>query len=291
MMGKIIDISKYQTKVDYRKLKEEVDYVILRSSYGTKKQDELLDTHLKGVIGAGIHFGLYHYALYEGGQDTLNEANMLIKAIEKAKAHGKKPSYVFVDVEEKHCGDIVNETNRFIQEVEKKTGIKCGLYSGDAFVKQYGLLKVKTAMRWTARYGLNDGKVNTQYQPTTSFHVWQYTSQGKLKSVPGNLDLSTCSTVVLNQLRGTNPSVAPSNVSNNVYKNKKLVSKAANLRFYNKPSWADKDVVGTVTKGSGFPTIVDKVKVGTSYQYKVKNSKGATYYITASDKYVELKNK
>ncbi|EJC6460188.1 N-acetylmuramoyl-L-alanine amidase, partial [Listeria monocytogenes] len=68
-------------------------------------------------------------------------------------------------------------------------------------------------------------------------------------------------------------------------------SKAANLRFYNKPSWADKDVVGTVTKGSGFPTIVDKVKVGTSYQYKVKNSKSATYYITASDKYVELKNK
>ncbi|EAC3535786.1 N-acetylmuramoyl-L-alanine amidase [Listeria monocytogenes] len=79
--------------------------------------------------------------------------------------------------------------------------------------------------------------------------------------------------------------------SNNTYKNKKLVSKAANLRFYSKPSWADKDVAGSVNKGIGFPTIVEKIKVGTAYQYKVKNSKGATFYITASDKYVELKNK
>ncbi|HAM1439094.1 TPA: N-acetylmuramoyl-L-alanine amidase [Listeria monocytogenes] len=78
---------------------------------------------------------------------------------------------------------------------------------------------------------------------------------------------------------------------NNSYKNKKLVSKVNGLRFYNKPSWSDKDVAGTVTKGIGFPTIVSKVKVGTAYQYKVKNSKGATYYITASDKYVELKDK
>ncbi|EAD3347492.1 N-acetylmuramoyl-L-alanine amidase [Listeria monocytogenes] len=80
-------------------------------------------------------------------------------------------------------------------------------------------------------------------------------------------------------------------VANDSYKNKKLVSKVSELRFYNKPSWSDKDVAGTVTKGIGFPTIVSKVKVGTAYQYKVKNSKGATYYITASDKYVQLKNK
>ncbi|MHC5319545.1 GH25 family lysozyme [Listeria kieliensis] len=203
-MGKIVDISKYQAKVDYKKLKSEVDYVILRSSYGTQKFDEWLDTHLKGVIGAGIPFGLYHYALMEGGQDTINEANMLIKAVEKAKKIGKAPTYVFVDVEEKRCSDIVNETNRFISEVQNKTGIKCGLYSGDAFVKQHNLLKVNTPLRWTARYGQNDGKVNTKYQPTTQFHIWQYTSKGKLSSISGNLDLNTCSTAVLNQLTGSN---------------------------------------------------------------------------------------
>ncbi|MCY9198919.1 N-acetylmuramoyl-L-alanine amidase family protein [Bacillus atrophaeus] len=67
-----------------------------------------------------------------------------------------------------------------------------------------------------------------------------------------------------------------------------LKSKVNDLRFYSKPSWSDKDVVGTVDKGLGFPTVVEKVKVGNAYQYKVKNSKGATYYITAADEYVTV---
>jgi|SRR5690625_142453 len=68
----------------------------------------------------------------------------------------------------------------------------------------------------------------------------------------------------------------------------RVESKVNGLRFYNKPSWADKDVVGRVDKGIGFPTIVKKVKVGKGHQYQVKNSKGATYYITAADKYVRV---
>lgn len=60
------------------------------------------------------------------------------------------------------------------------------------------------------------------------------------------------------------------------------------LRFYNKPSWQDQDVFGYLTKGQGFPTMVEKIKVGTGHQYKVKNSKGATFYVTASSQYVKL---
>ncbi|MGM8034934.1 peptidoglycan recognition protein family protein [Listeria monocytogenes] len=96
---------------------------------------------------------------------------------------------------------------------------------------------------------------------------------------------------LLAKLKGSSAKTPSKPATNNTYKNKKLASKVNGLRFYNKPSWSDKDVVGTVNKGIGFPTIVSKVKVGTAYQYKVKNSKGATYYITASDKYVQLKNK
>ncbi|WP_242145927.1 MULTISPECIES: N-acetylmuramoyl-L-alanine amidase, partial [unclassified Bacillus cereus group] len=61
---------------------------------------------------------------------------------------------------------------------------------------------------------------------------------------------------------------------------KRVVSKVNNLRFYNSPSWQDKDVAGTVDAGLGF-TIDAKVTVNGSPQYKVHNSKGKTYYITA----------
>ncbi|PFM73602.1 N-acetylmuramoyl-L-alanine amidase [Bacillus cereus] len=69
---------------------------------------------------------------------------------------------------------------------------------------------------------------------------------------------------------------------------KRVVSKVNDLRFYSKASWADRDVAGTVDKGLGF-TILDKVSVDGSPQYKVKNSRGNVFYITASSYYVEIK--
>ncbi|MEI2313658.1 N-acetylmuramoyl-L-alanine amidase [Bacillus nitratireducens] len=69
---------------------------------------------------------------------------------------------------------------------------------------------------------------------------------------------------------------------------KRVVSKVNNLRFYDAPSWQDKDVAGSVDTGLGF-TIDAKVSVKGSLQYKVHNSKGKTYYVTANEAYVYVK--
>ncbi|MEN1938985.1 N-acetylmuramoyl-L-alanine amidase [Paenibacillus sp. 102] len=69
---------------------------------------------------------------------------------------------------------------------------------------------------------------------------------------------------------------------------KRVVSKVNNLRFYDAPSWQDKDVAGTLDAGLGF-TIDAKVTVNGSTQYKVHNSKGKTYYVTANEAYVYVK--
>ncbi|MBO1624211.1 N-acetylmuramoyl-L-alanine amidase [Bacillus arachidis] len=66
---------------------------------------------------------------------------------------------------------------------------------------------------------------------------------------------------------------------------KRVVSKVDNLRFYDSPSWQDKDVAGILDAGLGF-TIDAKVIVNGSPQYKVHNSKGKTYYITVNESYV-----
>ncbi|OUB18518.1 N-acetylmuramoyl-L-alanine amidase [Bacillus thuringiensis serovar yunnanensis] len=66
---------------------------------------------------------------------------------------------------------------------------------------------------------------------------------------------------------------------------KRVVSKVNNLRFYDTPSWQDKDVAGTLDAGLGF-TVDAKVNVNGSPQYKVHNSKGKTYYVTANEAYV-----
>lgn len=74
------------------------------------------------------------------------------------------------------------------------------------------------------------------------------------------------------------------------YAGRRLVSHYdGKLRFYSKPSWEAKDVFGYVTKGQGFPTVLEKMTVGRGEQYKVKNSKGKVFYITASPVYVTVK--
>lgn len=69
---------------------------------------------------------------------------------------------------------------------------------------------------------------------------------------------------------------------------KRVVSKVEDLRFYSKPSWADRDVAEYVGEGVGFQ-IIDKVSVNGSQQYKSKNSRGNVFYITASSYYVEVR--
>ncbi|SEA13873.1 hypothetical protein SAMN04488146_1011326 [Bacillus nitratireducens] len=69
---------------------------------------------------------------------------------------------------------------------------------------------------------------------------------------------------------------------------KRVVSKINNLRFYDAPSWQDKDGAGSVDAGLGF-TIDAKVSVNGSLQYKVHNSKGKTYYVTVNEAYVYVK--
>ncbi|APC65612.1 hypothetical protein AAV35_14220 [Salimicrobium jeotgali] len=60
------------------------------------------------------------------------------------------------------------------------------------------------------------------------------------------------------------------------------------VRFYNAPSWEDEHHVGSLTKGQGFPEIVEKVNVGGGKQYKAKNSNGEVYYVTSNENYVQV---
>jgi LysM repeat protein len=59
------------------------------------------------------------------------------------------------------------------------------------------------------------------------------------------------------------------------------------VRFYSKASWEDAHVAGYLEANYGF-TIVSRIMVQGSYQYQVKNSRGAIFYITANDDFVAV---
>ncbi|MBG9503145.1 N-acetylmuramoyl-L-alanine amidase [Bacillus sp. AF62] len=68
---------------------------------------------------------------------------------------------------------------------------------------------------------------------------------------------------------------------------KSVISKVNNLRFYYSSSWQDDAVAGMLDVGEGF--VMDKkIIVNGSPQFKVHNSKGRVYYVTAHEGYVYL---
>ncbi|EJQ43666.1 hypothetical protein IEQ_04994 [Bacillus cereus BAG6X1-2] len=102
---------------------------------------------------------------------------------------------------------------------------------------------------WIPRYGTNNG--TPQVKPDFSCDLWQYTNKGKMAGILGDVDM--------NLLNGDKPlewftgnhsgsSVPPSSS----VAGKRVVFKVEKLRFYSKPSWADEDIAGIVTKGLEF---------------------------------------
>ncbi|MEI5905616.1 N-acetylmuramoyl-L-alanine amidase [Bacillus spongiae] len=60
------------------------------------------------------------------------------------------------------------------------------------------------------------------------------------------------------------------------------------LNFYSKATFNKKYRAGVLKYQYGFPKILRKLKVEGANMFEVKNSKGKTYYITASEKYIRV---
>lgn len=108
-------------------------------------------------------------------------------------------------------------------------------------------------------------------------------------SIGSKIKVDASATSVVKPAPAKKPDPKPVPKPNTSFVGKRVESKVNGLRFYNQASWSDKYVVGHVDKGYGFPYILSKHKVENGYQYRVKNSKGKIFYITASDEFVVVK--
>ncbi|MBC1523722.1 hypothetical protein HB884_05810 [Listeria booriae] len=289
-MVKILDVSHHQNpnSFDWGKLKKEIDGLIIRVQYGSNLDDTKDEIFIAKAKQYGIPFGVYAYGMFVSVSDAKVEAQNFLKRGDAAAR------FWVLDVESdtiEACGtaNLAAASQAFIDTL-KAAGKKTGFYYEHRYIGLYGLDNVKADFRWLPRYGSNDGTKQTKYKPAIPCDLWQYTSEGTAGGVKP-LDLSDLNgSKTLDWFFSTNSFDNPATPTSS-FAGKKLVSKVNQLRFYSSPSWADKDVYGTVTKGLGFPVVLAKVDVSGSPQYKVQNSKGKTFYVTASNTYVELVNK
>ena len=182
-----IDISTYQTNVDYQKLKEQnIDFAIIRCGYGKDKnqKDKMFEKHYEGLKSVGIAVGAYLYSYCTSLENSYKEANNCLEMI-KGKSF-ELP--IFYDLEEKRTADlgknVVTQMAINFCNTIQQAGYKAGVYANLNWFRNY--LNVNDLLPyyiWLAQW-------NDTHSADFRVDFWQYTSKGQILGINGNVDLN-----------------------------------------------------------------------------------------------------
>lgn len=195
----VLDISKWNGVVDFKKLKNLVDGIIIRMGYrghgsaGTLVTDPYFKTYVKGCVDNGIPFGLYFFSQAINASEGRAEANYTLDAIE---ALGYKPEFpIYIDTELGNGGkgraDKISKSDRtsavkaFCERVEER-GYFAGIYASTSwFYSKLNDSELLKYAHWVAHYATKCGY-------TGPYGMWQFTSTKTIDGINGNVDHNYC---------------------------------------------------------------------------------------------------
>ena len=189
-----IDVSKWQKEITWDKVKEDgIDFVIIRCGYrgsvsGCLVEDPYFEQNIKGAIAAGLKVGVYFFTQAVNEVEAVEEASMVVSLIRDYELDYP----VFIDTESaggNGRADALDEETRtavceaFCATV-RNAGYQSGVYaSRNWYNTRVDVEKLERYMIWLAEY-----RKVPLYQGY--YHMWQYTSKGKVDGIEGNVDLN-----------------------------------------------------------------------------------------------------
>lgn len=171
-MTRGIDISAYQTGVNYNMLKTSgIDFAILRAGYGkvASQKDKMFETHYKGCKDAGLNVGAYWYSYAYDENAAVAEARACIEILK-----GKQFEYpIYYDVEENNQyklgkAKVSAIIKAFCTEMEK-AGYWVGVYTNSSWYNNVISEDIKTRYAiWIAHWNVSKPTIAGPYG------LWQY---------------------------------------------------------------------------------------------------------------------
>lgn len=184
-----IDVSRWQTNVDYAKLKRAgVEFVIIQAGFGDvlsypKQKDKMFESHYKAAKAAGLHVGAYWYSYATTVAGAKREAQGFIQTI-KGKQFDMP---IYLDIEERSQKSNANEICKAFCEVCEAANYWTGVYS------YLGMINECISKSICDRYSLWVAQWNVQkctYNGTVN--VWQYSDNAVYNGVKGVVDADIC---------------------------------------------------------------------------------------------------
>lgn len=181
---KLIDVSEHQGRIDWEKVKPQIDGAILRCGYGMdiEKQD---DTYFKRnadeCTRLGIPFGVYLYSYADNNEKAKSEAAHVLRLIKQYKLSFP----VYYDLEEAGTEKGAIERANIFGDIIEKAGYWCGVYANLNWWNNY-LNGLERFTKWVAQYN------KTCDYKGAHLDIWQYSSKGKVDGIGCNVDMNEC---------------------------------------------------------------------------------------------------
>lgn len=204
-----IDVSRYQPKVDWEKVKAAgIAFVVPKASQ-SNWADPMFAAHWAGAKSAGLLRGAYHFFVPD--MDPLKQAAAYLKAL------GDDPGELLpvLDVEAKTANpaQLAKDAEKWLAEVEKQLGKRAIIYSAawywNSTMAIGGKYPAWASERplWVAAYPVKDGMPTLEqmaqgkYKPLLpkgwdKWAFWQYSERGRIDGVantdgrPVNVDMN-----------------------------------------------------------------------------------------------------
>lgn len=186
-----IDLSKWNGENNFEIAKKEIDFAIIRCSYGYGKVgfinggvDERFEENYKRAKEAGMCIGVYHYSYAR----TLEEAELEARKVLEVLDGRELDLPVFYDVEDEILLTYdKNITDRIVvfTKIIQNAGYRAGFYANLDWMENYinrEKLKNKNLMQWIAYYNNVLYGKNPHYFKG-SYDIWQYSSNGKVNGI------------------------------------------------------------------------------------------------------------
>lgn len=187
-----IDVSRYQEKVDWEKVKEAgYEFVMIRAGYrgygqaGNMREDEWAQRNYKGAKKAGLMVGAYFFSQATNEEEAREEALYFLE-ITKDWELDMPMVFDWELIEEGRAAKVDIDTltrcaMAFCQEISdvgRRTMIYVSPWFGNLHLDQ-----LEEYPQWVARY---TDVLDYPYR----FEMWQYTSSGTVPGVNGPCDIN-----------------------------------------------------------------------------------------------------
>lgn len=189
-----IDVSRWNGTIDWKTVANYgMGFAILRITEKGNIIDSTFEPNYKGCIENKIPVGVYKYSYATTIAQIKDEANIVIKTLNKRKLDYP----VFLDIEDK-CqenlpDDLMMKMIEAFRAIIIKAGYKFGIYCGYSWYQNQLPEDAKKYDCWVARYPNNDtGDLQERLRVPASTGVigWQYSSKATIPGIPTKVDRS-----------------------------------------------------------------------------------------------------